>query len=1381
MKYAKVSCPTDTTKCALSDKLLTINAGTNNTPTSWAAAERALPSSFGAPTHNCVHCGATLWYEERIKRNRHTSNPQFTFCCMEGRVKLPLMKDPPPLLKHLLGPDSGQQGSNFRRNIRPYNSMFAVASLGVQVDKLINKSRGPYVFRASGQIYHNTSSLLPPTGKKPLFAQLYIYDTDHEISNRINTLKNAENTPAIDENIFQGLTQMLDENSNLTRSYRKARDMFEAQPQTTFHLRLPEARTRDGRQYNIPTESEVGGLIVGELTETKFECDVIVRHRTKGITYIDELHPSYMSMAYPLIHPYGEDGYRLGYSKEPMRGIPYFWRDGSCNNIEWMLTWLLSKKGLAPQWGNQLSCHHRILGYPDLFITFTCNPKWPEINDMLGLIGQKDDRNRVDIVCRVFEIKLQQLMYYIKKEQPFGEIMACLYTIEFQKRGLPHAHILLFFHSSRKNPSPEYIDSIISAELPDINVDPDAYNAVKKSMLHGPCGQANTSSPCMLQGKCNKFFPKKFNETTTIGEDGYPIYRRGNTGITIEKKGTLLDNRFVIPYNKNLLVKFDAHINVELCNSARSIKYLFKYINKGPDRATAVIETTNERDEIRAYLDCSMPGIEKTKFTEWLETNKQNEDARTLTYAEFPKHWVWNSKGKLWTRRKKGKAVGRIYFAHPSSGERFYMRMLLNFVKGSTSFECIRTVNGVTYPTFKAACYALGLLDDDREWVDCLSEAAVWATGNELRNLFVTILIFFHVSNVPELWKTHSQILSEDMFHIQRKRFQFPTLQLTTAQTEAYALVEIESLMQKLGKSLKDIDGMSQPDSSLTRDIGNGLLNEELNYDRAALKILHEKSLHALNHFQRIAYDAIVRSVQRDEGKLFFISGHGGTGKTFLWNTITSKLRSDSMIVLPVTTSGITSLLLPNGRTTHSRFRIPLDVAVESTCEIKHGTQLAELLQKTSLIIWDEAPMTHRYCFEALDKSLRDILSTRYEDSRSKPFGGLTVVCGGDFRQILPVIPQGQEIIRIPPELYRPTGENPMEDIVNEVFTHGQVYVALSRVTELQGLVIVNADSEANGSTLLDCKSSFTTIVLVKNSWMDSKVFSRTLLAKILCVSQSASVQTVVCFPYSGGVVELGTTDLEDNGKEGKLKRPKTKIDENHVLGSRGKKKRKDAGVEEKESFWNHLPGRSLAKNQTIWLCNARYADSKVFCRTLLAKILCVSQSASVQTVVCFPYSGGVVELGTTDLEDNGKEGKLKRPKTKIDENHVLGSRGKKKRKDAGVEEKESFWNHLPGRSLAKNQTIWLCNARYADSKVFSRTLLAKILCVSQSASVQTVVCFPYSCGVVELGTTDLVAEGRKREKMQALKKRKASGISEIKTTRPFQKEDILKEDVNVS
>lgn len=105
---------------------------------------------------------------------------------------------------------------------------------------------------------------------------------------------------------------MLDEHNNLVKSFRKARNMFEEQPQTTFRLRFPVNRTRDGRQYNIPTESEVGILVVGDLTEKKFERDVVVRHRRTGIKHIDELHQIYMSMVYPLIHPFGEDGYRLG-------------------------------------------------------------------------------------------------------------------------------------------------------------------------------------------------------------------------------------------------------------------------------------------------------------------------------------------------------------------------------------------------------------------------------------------------------------------------------------------------------------------------------------------------------------------------------------------------------------------------------------------------------------------------------------------------------------------------------------------------------------------------------------------------------------------------------------------------------------------------------------------------------------------------------------------------------------------------------------------------------------------------------------------------------------------------------------------------------------
>ena len=107
-----------------------------------------------------------------------------------------------------------------------------------------------------------------------------------------------------------------------------------------------------------------------------------------------------------------------------------------------------------------------------------------------------------------------------------------------------------------------------------------------------------------------------------------------------------------------------------------------------------------------------------------------------------------------------------------------------------------------------------------------------------------------------------------------------------------------------------------------------------------------------------------------------------------------------------VASSGIASQLIPGGRTAHSRFCIPIKCNEESTCHIVQGSDLAELLIHTTLIIWDEAPMTHRFCFEALDRTLRDIMRFKDPDSLIKPFGG-------DFRQILPVIPRGsrQDIV----------------------------------------------------------------------------------------------------------------------------------------------------------------------------------------------------------------------------------------------------------------------------------------------------------------------------------------------------------------------------------
>lgn len=117
--------------------------------------------------------------------------------------------------------------------------MFAMASLGARIDKLINKTKDPYVFRVGGHIYHDTGSLLPPIGKKPQFTQLYIYDTDNG------------KALIIDQNIVEDLSEMFDEHNQLVRSFRRARDRLKEKPETYFRLHLPASRSKDCREYNI--------------------------------------------------------------------------------------------------------------------------------------------------------------------------------------------------------------------------------------------------------------------------------------------------------------------------------------------------------------------------------------------------------------------------------------------------------------------------------------------------------------------------------------------------------------------------------------------------------------------------------------------------------------------------------------------------------------------------------------------------------------------------------------------------------------------------------------------------------------------------------------------------------------------------------------------------------------------------------------------------------------------------------------------------------------------------------------------------------------------------------------------------------------------------
>lgn len=452
--------------------------------------------NFGKPTCKCEKCKAIFWYEERTKC-RGSSDPQFGLCCQNGKVDLPALKEPPAYLMKLLRKESGKRSKNYMQNIRLYNSMFAFTSMGGKVDKEINKGSGPYVFKMNGLNYHRMGTLLPKEGDKPRWSQLYIYDTENEVKNRIEaSTTSTDKRKSLDPHIVEGLKNMLDRDNIVAKTFRMARDRFKEGDYDDVKLKIINKRHRDGRQYNMPSASEVAALIVNDTTENRQGRDIVVQYKNMKPKRISENHPKFMAMQYPLLFPYGEDGFR--------EKIPYILKEGvtckrkhvtmleyyayriqqrmnqsmhlmSCKKLtlqfivdafacilHFRLDWIKNHQGnlrtdlyaglqdavergdtRADQVGKRILLPSTVTdsprykkqnfqdamaicrwaGYPDLFVTFTCNAAWPEIQYMLQEVGQIASE-RPDIVCRVFHIKLKEFMRDIKEREYFGKTLA---------------------------------------------------------------------------------------------------------------------------------------------------------------------------------------------------------------------------------------------------------------------------------------------------------------------------------------------------------------------------------------------------------------------------------------------------------------------------------------------------------------------------------------------------------------------------------------------------------------------------------------------------------------------------------------------------------------------------------------------------------------------------------------------------------------------------------------------------------------------------------------------------------------------------------------------------------------------------------------------
>ena len=220
----------------------------------------------------------------------------------------------------------------------------------------------------------------------------------------------------------------------------------------------------------------------------------------------------------------------------------------------------------------------QVFDKPDLFVTFTCNPRRPEIRG--ALMGASSVNDRADIITPAFNLRFQAFLADIWQRSALGRVSGHSYAIESQKKGLPHAHLLLILH--RKIHRPEQADRLVSAELPDPTRHRLLYDLVCEHMMHGPCGDLNPQCPCMEHGRCRNGNPKPLCEETFIRENVFPNYRRRDSAIRTPRG---CDNQWVAPYNPALLLRYRCHINIEICTTIHCIKFIFKYVHKGANRA----------------------------------------------------------------------------------------------------------------------------------------------------------------------------------------------------------------------------------------------------------------------------------------------------------------------------------------------------------------------------------------------------------------------------------------------------------------------------------------------------------------------------------------------------------------------------------------------------------------------------------------------------------------------------------------------------------------------------------------------------------------------------------------------------------------------------
>ncbi|KAI7943051.1 hypothetical protein MJO29_012895 [Puccinia striiformis f. sp. tritici] len=543
-----------------------------------------IPSHIGLCNNPCSACGSLHWVRERNKADRKQQQAMYTTCCQRGAAKIPTDYDSnfPSLLRGLmLGTDP-----EFQRHMRSYNNALSFTSLGAKVDKSTQGHLGVFSFRVSGSLFHNIRSVLPTTTPDAGFSQIYVVGTNDEDEAGLRVKKSGSDLNII---LMHQLQNELNNINLYAAWYQSHNEILRHEPAPKLVLRTIDSSKFDPRTYNKPTVKEIAMVIHDGQDDVIGPRDIVLHHKAGSILHMTDEHSAYLPLRYPILFPRGQRGWVQGLDpssnrrKQNITQLEWYAsmllsKKGRFNHIQWARTLFQEfvvdvyicvergrldyfrknqgkikaqiYKGVREAIRNSTdpqglkvilplsfigSPRHMIqmyqdsvaiaehYGKPSLFVTMTADPQWDDV--VRALPPGVTASDRPDIVTRVFELKRNELVEDLTKFHVLGQCLAIVGGVEFQKRGLPHCHIMLFLHPDDIPRTPAAVDSLVCAEIPDPVTEPRLHPLVRQHMIHGPC----TKSRCLVDDVCTKRFPKNFQMTTELVEDSYPLYQQSVT------------------------------------------------------------------------------------------------------------------------------------------------------------------------------------------------------------------------------------------------------------------------------------------------------------------------------------------------------------------------------------------------------------------------------------------------------------------------------------------------------------------------------------------------------------------------------------------------------------------------------------------------------------------------------------------------------------------------------------------------------------------------------------------------------------------------------------------------------------------------------------